>query len=77
MRLITVTGLAAALAFTATPAFAAKARAKDEAVAPEAGGSAENGDRKICKRLENTGTRMKSERVCLTKSEWKQVEDMK
>ena len=77
MRLITVTGLAAALAFTATPAFAAKTSAKDQTVAQEAGGSAENGDRTICKRLETTGTRMKSERVCLTKSEWKQVEDMK
>ena len=39
MRLITVTGLAAALAFTATPAFAAKTSAKDQTVAQEAGGS--------------------------------------
>ena len=78
MRFITVAGLAAALALTATPAFAAaKTSAKDQAGAQEAGGSVESGERKICKRLEQTGTRMKNERVCLTKADWRKVEDMK
>ena len=77
MRFITVAGLAAALAVTATPAFAAKTSAKDQAVVQEAGGSAESGERKICKRMENTGTRMKNDRVCLTKADWRKLEDMK
>lgn len=31
-------------------------------------------DKKVCKRLDSTGTRMEK-RVCLTKEQWKQVED--
>jgi predicted transglutaminase-like cysteine proteinase len=77
MRLITVTGLAAALALSATPAFAAKTSAKDQTVAQESGASAEAGEKKICKRLENSGTRMKNDRVCLTKAEWRKVEDQR
>ena len=75
MRFITVTGLAAAIALTATPAFAAKTSAKDQAIAQEAGSSTESSERKICKRLENTGTRMKHDRVCLTKADWRKLED--
>ena len=75
MRFTTVAGLAAALALTATPALAAKTSAKDQAIGQEAGGSAESSERKICKRLENTGTRMKNDRVCLTKSDWRKLED--
>lgn len=31
-------------------------------------------EKKICKRLDSTGTRMEK-RVCLTKDEWKKVEE--
>ena len=31
-------------------------------------------EKKICKRFDNTASRMKSERLCLTKSEWKKFE---
>ncbi len=31
-------------------------------------------EKKVCKRLDATGTRMEK-RVCLTKDEWKKVED--
>lgn len=77
MRLIEIAGLAAALALTASPALAAKTVAKDEAVAEQGASTAASGERKICKRLQMTGTRMKNDRVCLTKAEWKEVDAMK
>ena len=76
MRLITVSGLVVALALSAAPAFAAKSSAKDQTIAEDAGTTAA-AERKVCKRLENTGTRMKNDRVCLTKDEWRKLDDMK
>jgi Spy/CpxP family protein refolding chaperone len=76
MRLITAAGFAAALALSASPALAAKTSAKDQTLAQEGGSAAEASERKICKRMENTGTRMKNDRVCLTKSEWRKLDDM-
>jgi hypothetical protein len=35
-----------------------------------------NAEKKVCKRLETSGTRM-AKRVCLTESEWKKVEEEK
>jgi hypothetical protein len=35
-----------------------------------------NDEKKVCKRLETSGTRM-AKRVCLTESEWKKVEEEK
>lgn len=35
---------------------------------------AANGERRICRRLANTGSRMGSERVCLTAEQWRQYE---
>jgi hypothetical protein len=77
MRLITVSGLALSLALSAAPAFAAKNSAKDQTAAEETGASAAAAERKICRRLENSGTRMKNDRVCLTKEEWRKLDDMK
>ena len=77
MRLITVSGLAAALILSTAPAVAAKTSAKDQTVVEEAGATAAAAERKVCKRLENTGTRMKNDRVCLTKEEWRKLDDMK
>ena len=76
MRKITVASLAAALVLSATPALAAKTNAKDQAATEESGG-ATGSERKVCKRLENSGTRMKNDRVCLTRAEWRKVEDAK
>ncbi len=80
MRFTALIGLAAALAMStataATAAEAAKAGAKEQ-VSAEAGGTstvAAPQERKICKTVETTGTRMKSNRVCLTKAEWQKVE---
>jgi len=66
---------AAALALVAgTPAFAAKEQnERQHAVASDsAGGEAKA--RKICRTFRNTVSRMKAEKVCLTRAEWKKVE---
>ena len=65
---------AAALAMVAgTPAFAAKSQGeRQHAVASESGGGEKA--RKICRRFKNTVSRMKAEKVCLTRAEWKKVD---
>jgi hypothetical protein len=73
MRFIPLTALSAALLLS-VPA-AAKTNAQSETELPKAGKSAD-AEKKVCKRLETSGTRM-AERVCLTKDEWKKVEEIK
>ena len=68
MRLISLAIVTAALSIAA-PA-AAKTNTQDQAAA------ASGQQKKICKRLEVTGSRM-GERVCLTKEQWKQAEQAK
>jgi len=65
----------AALAMVAgTPAFAAKSQNQSQqAVASDSGGGGEKA-RKICRTFKNTVSRMKAEKVCLTRAEWKKVE---
>ncbi len=64
----------AALAMAAgTPAFAAKSQSRLLAAA-ESGGGGEAAPRKICRRFKNTVSRMKAEKVCLTRAEWKKFE---
>ena len=66
---------AAALAMAAgTPAFAAKSQSeRQHAVASDASGG-EAKARKICRTFRNTVSRLKAEKVCLTRAEWKKVE---
>jgi hypothetical protein len=66
---------AAALLATATAAPAAVRTAQGEETKAEAANGKASGEKKICKRLETSGTRM-TERACLTKAEWKKIEDM-
>ncbi|MGZ8286971.1 MAG: hypothetical protein ACXW27_06705 [Allosphingosinicella sp.] len=62
----------AALAMVAgSPAFAAKNQ-NQQVAASDAGGGA--GVKKICRTFKNTVSRMKAEKVCLTRAEWKKVE---
>ena len=61
---------AAAVAFAASPAVANGTKAADAAEAPKAA----KAEKKICKRLETSGTRM-AERVCLTKAQWDKIEN--
>ena len=75
MRSITLTILSAAIV-SAAPAIA-----KDNAQQPgenQVGAAASDGtsQKKICRRPMETGTRL-TPRLCLTKEEWKEVEDMK
>jgi hypothetical protein len=65
----------AALAMVAgTPAFAAKAQNQNQqVVASEAGGS-EAKEKKICRSFQNTVSRVKREKLCMTRAEWKKFE---
>jgi hypothetical protein len=58
--------LAAVLAIGATPAIA---QAPSAGTAPPAA-KAEDPNKKICERVEETGTRLGGRRVCKTKAEW-------
>jgi hypothetical protein len=76
--------LAAAAAFTmiATPALAERGHSSEAATteaataptqaAPDAGTKAE---KKTCRTFQNTVSRMKSERVCLTREGWRKFEE--
>jgi hypothetical protein len=69
-RFFTVAAAAALLATGAAPAFA---KSQDS----QGNGStaaARQGERKICKTFANTETRMRSERLCLTKSQWREFD---
>lgn len=74
MRIISTAALAAVLVVS-TPAFAQNSsQAATAATASAAQPSkAATEEKKVCRRLETSGTRM-AERVCLTKDEWKKVE---
>jgi hypothetical protein len=70
---------AAALAMVAgTPAFAAKNQNQQALSSDQAGGAGEvkaKGERKICKYVDASESRMKRERLCYTKAQWEQIED--
>ena len=76
MRTITLSILSAAI-ISATPAVAKNNASQVTENQVGAAASSESGSpKKICRRPANTGSRMVS-RVCLTKEEWKQVEQVK
>jgi hypothetical protein len=63
----------AALAMVAgTPAFAAKNQNRQVAASDSGGGGEKV--KKICRNFDNSATRMKRERLCLTRAEWKKFE---
>ncbi len=63
-----------ALAMVAgTPAFAAGSQ-NQNAAASEAGGGGGEKAKKICRSFKNTVSRVKREKLCLTKAEWKKFE---
>ena len=66
----------AALALIAgAPAHAAKSRG-DQTLAAEGGGGAKAKDeRKSCRYFDNTASRMKRERLCLTREEWRKFDE--
>jgi hypothetical protein len=63
----------AALAMVAgSPAFAAKSQ-DQQAIAADNGGGGQ-AEKKTCRTFANSASRMKSERICLTRAEWKKFE---
>jgi hypothetical protein len=71
-RLFTAFAAAASIAASSAPAFA---KAQDSQGNGSPGASArETGERKICKRFENSSSRLLSERLCLTRTEWKKFD---
>jgi hypothetical protein len=72
---------AAAFAMIATPALADRGRS--EAAAQDTSATAAQAptdatpkaERKTCRTFQNTASRMKSERLCLTREEWRKFED--
>jgi hypothetical protein len=81
MKRIYLLAPAALLALAATPALADKGRAEaaaSEATASSApapaGASVKTGP-KICRTFENSASRLKPEKLCLTRQEWKKFDD--
>lgn len=79
MRLTSVVIMSAVLLLSSAAVAKEKKLASNE-LAPSATSNQSNAEaaapaeKKICKRLETSGTRM-FERVCLTKQQWQKVED--
>ncbi|HEX9948123.1 MAG TPA: hypothetical protein VGA98_11330 [Allosphingosinicella sp.] len=68
----------AALAMVAgTPAFAAKSQNQNRqvAAADAGGGGGEKLEKRTCRSFPNSATRMKREKLCLTRAEWKKFQN--
>ena len=74
MRTITLSILSAAIIAASPAAAKNNAQASENQVGTATSEAGAN--KKICRRLPATGSRM-TPRVCLTKEEWKQVEQVK
>jgi hypothetical protein len=72
-RILKAFAAAALIGAGSAPAFA---KTQDSQGNGSAGASAsDRGERKICKRFDNSASRLRSERLCLTKAEWKKFDD--
>jgi len=75
MRITPIATIVTALLMAVPASAQGNSQAAAAAATAAAQGSKEaKGEKKVCKRLETSGTRM-AERVCLTKEEWKKVEE--
>ena len=76
MRITPIATLVTALLVAAPASAQGNSQAATAAASAAAQGTkGAKGEKKICKRLETSGTRM-AERVCMTKDEWKKVEEL-
>ncbi len=67
---------AAALAMAAgTPAFAAQGQNQQVAASESGGGGGGEKAKKICRSFAHSATRMKRERLCLTRADWKKFQE--
>lgn len=77
MRVIPLATVAAALLMAVPASAQGNSQAATTAATSAApGAKAAKEEKKVCKRLETSGTRM-AERVCLTKEEWKKVDEQR
>ena len=77
MRIKPMFAATAALALIASgPAFAAKSQDREAAAESEGGGAGAKAkaERKTCRTFESTESRMKREKLCLTREGWKAFE---
>ena len=66
----------AALALIAgAPAHAAKSQSEQAAGAEGGSGARAKDDRKTCRVFDNSASRMKRERLCLTREQWKKFDE--
>jgi hypothetical protein len=70
-RIFTAFAAAALVAAGSAPAFA---KSQDNQTNGSVAGASEKGERKICKRFDHSASRLLSERVCFTKSDWKKFD---
>jgi predicted transglutaminase-like cysteine proteinase len=71
-RIFAPIAAAALLAASGAPAFA---KSQDSQGSGSVVSVEEKGERKICKRFQNSASRTRSERVCLTKTQWKKFQE--
>lgn len=69
--------LIASLAAFSMIALAAPAAAKAKAQDEESAGASSKAEKKICKTFENSASRMKATRLCLTKADWKKFDEQR
>ncbi len=70
-RIFTAIAAAALVGAGSAPAFA---KSQDNQTNGSVAAASDKGERKICKRFDNTASRLRSEKVCLTKSDWKKFD---
>lgn len=76
MRLTSIVSVSAALLIAAPVAAQGTSQAGTASASAAQVAKPADAEKKVCKRLETSGTRM-AERVCLTKQEWQKVEENK
>jgi hypothetical protein len=74
MRLTSIVSLSAALLLAAPVAAQGTTQAGTTSSSAAQAAKPAEAEKKVCKRLATSGTRM-AERVCLTKQEWQKVEE--
>jgi hypothetical protein len=57
------------------PAYAAKSQAEPELAAADGAGARIKEERKTCRTFDNSTSRMKRERLCLTREQWKKFNE--
>ena len=72
-RIFAAFAAAALVGAGSAPAFA---KTQDSQSVASAGAASEKSERKICKRFDQTGSRVRGETVCFTKADWKKFDSL-